>query len=120
MMMINIRIPSYIFGLLVDTGLLVTCFMMKRRTGVLYRMFFVGPIVMETVLLPLSLIWWQETDMFSIMSSTEYFIRNLVLCAFDILTAVFVIIHALKHREDFAPPMLTPQTYDEPEASAAE
>jgi hypothetical protein len=42
-----------------------------------------------------------------------------VISAVAILTAVFAIVHAAKHRhEDFAPPILTPPPYD-PAASAA-
>jgi hypothetical protein len=45
---------------------------------------------------------------------------NLVISAVAILTAVFAIVHAAKHRhEDFAPPILTPPPYDNPAASAA-
>jgi hypothetical protein len=117
---IKIRMPSFILGLLFAIGLLVTCFLMKRRTGVLYRMFFIGLIVLGIVSLLFSLAWGQEAGMLMGIEPIDSLAKDLIVYVFARLAAVFVIIHAAKHWEDFAPPALTPQTYDEPEASAAE
>jgi hypothetical protein len=107
-------LPADIVAVLFDIGLLVTCFMMKRRTGALYRMFFAGPIALSAVTLPLTVASQLQMGM-DIAGMAAYF----VISAVAILTAVFAIVHAAKHRhEDFAPPILTPPPYD-PAASAA-
>jgi hypothetical protein len=107
-------LPSYTFGLLFDTGLLITCFMMKRRTGAMYRMFFIGPIMLGAATLPLNLI-----SMVKMGVDLPALAANLILSIVGILAAVFAIAHAAKHRrEDFAPPVFTPP-YDQPAISAA-
>jgi hypothetical protein len=106
-------LPSHIIGVLFAAGLVVACFMIRRRTGSLYRMFFAGPIVLSTIVLPLNVVSQLQMG----MDATAVTARLIFLLP-SIVAAVFVLVHAAKHRhEDFAPP--TPPLSDEPASAVA-
>jgi hypothetical protein len=102
---------SILFGF----AFMVFCFMITRRTGALYRMFFAGLPLFGFIMLPFNMIMQLNSGMLAGIAAI-----NIFFALVQLLAVVFVLIHAAKHRhEDFAPPILTPPPYDNPAASAA-
>ena len=112
--MLVYNLPQLILGLLFDICLLLSCFMMKRRMGVMYRLFFAGHIALGAVTQPIFLI-----TQLLVGNDFSALVANLVLSIVGISAAVFAIVHAAKYRfEDFVP-LLPPPSNDESAPSAA-
>ncbi len=86
---------SFAVGIVIGICIPVFCFIQNRRTGVLFRMFFIGPSALNGLLFPVSVVFYLiQSDYFSFDP------LSIIGSVLSVSLAALVLIHAFKTRHD--------------------